>query len=91
MSDFPYRPVEVTWKRPSIGREILKRWTKRSDLQGFLHCLNSERVLACARAPAYAAEVAARYSAGRATTGPPSGKAPGFRVIRYRALQQTAE
>ena len=39
MTEFPYRPVEVAWKRPPIDRDIFRRCTRRNDLAGLLHCL----------------------------------------------------
>jgi fatty acid desaturase len=46
MSDFPYEPIPVAWKRPDIDREILKQCMVRSDLQGWLHSLGTLAILA---------------------------------------------
>lgn len=53
MTDFPYEPVPVGWKRPPIDREILKRCTERSDLKGALHCLGSLAILGTSGTVAY--------------------------------------
>ena len=45
MVDYPYKPVEVAWKRPPIDRDILKRCTKRSDFKGLLHSLGILTIL----------------------------------------------
>ena len=45
MSDYPYRPIPVKWKRPDIDRAALGQCTRRSDLQGFLHCLGTLAML----------------------------------------------
>ena len=45
MADYPYKPVEVAWKRPPIDRDILRKCTKRSDLKGLLHSLGTLAIL----------------------------------------------
>ena len=37
MNDYPYKSIEVAWKRPPIDCEILRACAKRSDLQGLWH------------------------------------------------------
>ena len=53
MADYPYKPVEVAWKRPPIDREILKKCTKRSDIKGLLHSLGILAILGASGAIAY--------------------------------------
>ncbi len=53
MSDYPYTPVEIAWKRPPIDREILKKCTKRSDKKGLFHSLGVLAILGASGAFAY--------------------------------------
>ena len=53
MNEYPYKPVEVAWKRPPIDREILRKCTKRSDIQGLVHCLGILAILAASGTLAY--------------------------------------
>ena len=53
MPDYPFTPVEISWKRPSISKEILQRCTRRSDLMGFVHCLGVLAVLGASGALAF--------------------------------------
>lgn len=45
MGDFPYKPLKVDWKRPSVNRDILKQYSKRNNLQGLWHSLGVLAVL----------------------------------------------
>lgn len=53
VSNFPYEPVEVGWKRPPIDRAILKRCSRRSDIKGLFHCLGVLAVLGASGAVSY--------------------------------------
>ena len=53
MSDYPYTPVEVAWKRPSVDRGIIQKCAKRSDLQGLLHSLGVLAILGLSGGLAY--------------------------------------
>ena len=53
MADYPFRPIDVAWKRPPIDREILKTCTKRSDFKGLWHSLGVLAVLGLSGAFAY--------------------------------------
>lgn len=46
MADYPFSHTEIDWVRPAIDREILRRFTKRSDLHGLFHCLGTLAILA---------------------------------------------
>lgn len=53
MSDYPYQPEEIQWKRPPVDREILARCMERSDLLGLLHCLGTLAILGTSGTLAY--------------------------------------
>jgi fatty acid desaturase len=53
MSDFPYESIDVDWKRPPIDREILREYTRRSDLRGLWHCLGVLAILGASGTLAY--------------------------------------
>ena len=53
MSEFPYTPLAVGWKRPPIDRDVLKRCTKRSDFKGLTRCLGVIAVLGVTGAISY--------------------------------------
>ena len=53
MSEYPFTPIKVHWKRPSIDRDILKRCTRRSDFQGLWHCLGVLAILGASGGIAY--------------------------------------
>lgn len=53
MSGYPYKPVDVAWERPQIDRETIRKFTRRSDLQGFFHSLGVIAVLAATGAVSY--------------------------------------
>jgi fatty acid desaturase len=53
MGNFPYKDVEVAWKRPPINRETLRKSTKRSNTQGLLHSLGVLAILGASGASAY--------------------------------------
>ncbi len=53
MADYPFTPVEITWKRPQIDRAILQRCTRRSNLKGLAHCLGVLAILGASGTLAY--------------------------------------
>ncbi|MBT3271850.1 MAG: hypothetical protein HN368_01750 [Spirochaetales bacterium] len=53
MSDYPYKPIEIDWKRPPIDRQVLKKCTKRSDVKGLFHALGVLAIIGASGAFAY--------------------------------------
>lgn len=53
MSDFPFDPKPVSWVRPPVDRDILKKCMERSDLRGLLHGLGSLAILGATGTLAY--------------------------------------
>lgn len=53
MSDFPYSPETVNWKRPPIDKQVLKPFTERSDVKGLLHSLGTLAILGTSGTFAY--------------------------------------
>jgi fatty acid desaturase len=45
VSNFPYNPVDVGWKRPPIDRSIIKECSKKSNLKGLVHSLGVLAIL----------------------------------------------
>lgn len=44
-SEFPYKPIRVDWKRPSIDKALVREHTRSSDVYGWLHCLGTLAIL----------------------------------------------
>lgn len=61
MNEFPYKPIEIAWKKPAIDRETLRRFTRRSDLQGFVHSLGVIAILAASGTLSYRLFAAHRW------------------------------
>ena len=59
---YPYNPVDVGWKRPPIEKSVLKECSRRSDLQGLIHCLGVLAVLGASGAISYWLFATGRYA-----------------------------
>ena len=53
VSNFPFEPVDVRWKRPTIEKSVLKRYTRRSNFRGLLVCLGVLALLGASGAASY--------------------------------------
>ncbi len=45
MSSYPFGHTEISWVRPDIDKEVLRRWTRRSNLNGLFHCIGTLALL----------------------------------------------